>query len=245
MQQMQLSMGRTLKMPKNVSKLQNPKMGHGAWKTININGQRFGKLFILGFCGIIHFNSGGSHRYWLAQCDCGNYLVTSIAGLRKGETQSCGCSHKEHHYQKHGESTRTRMSPEYMAYHAAKGRALNPNAKNAHNYIGRGIEFRFTSFEEFLEHVGRKPTPQHSLERINNDGHYEIGNVRWATQTEQMRNQRTNIMLTINGQTQCAMDWSAISPVGVQVVYQRIRSGWCHECAVKNQARHKCPHIKI
>ena len=79
---------------------------------------------------------------------------------------------------------------EYKAYSHAKSRCNDPNHAAYKWYGGRGIEFRFKSFEEFIEHIGLRPSPKHSLDRINNNGHYEVGNVRWATKKEQMFNRR-------------------------------------------------------
>jgi hypothetical protein len=75
--------------------------------------------------------------------------------------------------------TTGKKSAEYRAYHHAKERCLNPNHPKYPDYGARGIEFRFTSFEQFLQHIG--PRPQGLLlDRINNNGHYELGNVRWT-----------------------------------------------------------------
>ena len=82
-------------------------------------------------------------------------------------------------------------TPECRAYHAAKSRCNNPKDKAYANYGGRGIEFRFKSFLEFYAHIGPKPSPKHSLDRIRNGGHYELGNVKWSTQREQAINRRT------------------------------------------------------
>lgn len=76
------------------------------------------------------------------------------------------------------------------AYQAARARCIHPTHYAWKNYGGRGIEFRFTSFPQFLAHIGLRPSPRHTLDRIDNKGHYEIGNVRWATWEEQAANRR-------------------------------------------------------
>lgn len=93
---------------------------------------------------------------------------------------------------KHGESPSTKKpaSPEYRSYQCAKRRCDNPSRHNYHRYGGRGIEFRFESYEQFLNEVGRKPSPRHTLDRIDTNGHYEPGNVRWATPSEQARERK-------------------------------------------------------
>lgn len=78
----------------------------------------------------------------------------------------------------------------YYNYKAAKSRCENPNRNGYADYGGSGVEFRFGSFCEFISHIGPKPSPIHSVDRINSLGHYEAGNVRWATPTEQIHNSR-------------------------------------------------------
>lgn len=92
----------------------------------------------------------------------------------------------------HGHNRKGRTSPEYRAYHHAKARCINPKDKGWSYYGGRGIEFRLKSFEEFIAAVGLRPSKKHSLDRENNNGHYEIGNLRWATRSTQMKNRRHN-----------------------------------------------------
>jgi hypothetical protein len=78
---------------------------------------------------------------------------------------------------------------EYRAYHDARRRCLNPKCADYPNYGGRGIQFLFASFEEFFDVLGERP-PGKMLDRINNDGHYEKGNVRWASRAVSLKNQR-------------------------------------------------------
>jgi hypothetical protein len=82
-------------------------------------------------------------------------------------------------------------TPEYQVYQTAKDRCTNPKSQRWHSHGGRGIEMRFTSFNEFFAHIGPRPSKEYSLERINNDGHYEAGNVKWATRSEQQLNKRS------------------------------------------------------
>lgn len=77
-----------------------------------------------------------------------------------------------------------------QAYMAARRRCNDSNNSGYKWYGGRGIEFRFKSFVEFIDHIGRKPSKEYSLDRIDNNGHYEIGNVRWATIDLQLKNRR-------------------------------------------------------
>jgi hypothetical protein len=80
--------------------------------------------------------------------------------------------------------------PEQQAYSDAKQRCTNPKSAKWKDYGARGIEFRFASYQQFFAELGPRPGPEYSLDRRNNEGHYEPGNVRWATQEEQHENRR-------------------------------------------------------
>lgn len=107
---------------------------------------------------------------------------------------SCGVVLREvEHHRKTNFRHGLIRTPEYRAWSLMKDRCLNPASANYPYWGGRGIkvhELWQRDFPAFFAHVGRRPSPKHSLDRIDNDGHYEPGNVRWATKKEQRANQR-------------------------------------------------------
>lgn len=98
---------------------------------------------------------------------------------------------------------------EYQCWQDMRRRCLNPKRRDYARYGGRGIKVcdRWASFATFLADMGPRPSPKHSLDRIDNLGHYEPGNCKWATAAEQTRNRRSNLHVTIDGVTKVAADW--------------------------------------
>lgn len=90
---------------------------------------------------------------------------------------------------RHGHKRRGRRSPEYVAYYNARQRC-DPRHLRFKDYGGRGIKFLFTSFEQWLAELGRKPSPTHTVDRKDNDGNYELGNIEWTTVKQQRANRR-------------------------------------------------------
>ena len=149
----------------------------------DLTGKIFNRLTVIG-----PDPEGSGHYYWIVRCQCGNEKSVRGKDLKRGMTQSCGCLRLRKCGRRRIVSVG--MEREYTAYKGAKYRCTKPSTAGYKNYGGRGIEFRFTSFQQFLSHVGPKPSPAHSIDRIDNNGHYEVGNVRWATQKEQIANRR-------------------------------------------------------
>jgi hypothetical protein len=89
------------------------------------------------------------------------------------------------------------MKLEYGVWRAMRDRCNRPNNKKYSDYGGRGIgvckEWN-KSFEAFYAHLGPRPSKDHSIERMDNDGNYEPGNVKWATRSEQMKNRRGKVI---------------------------------------------------
>jgi hypothetical protein len=157
-------------------------------------GLRVDRLCVIGETDII-----GDRRKLICKCDCGNEKIVTRSNFFSGKTHSCGCLNIEKTTQRnfiHGHKTRQNVSPEYLAWRAMIQRCENKNTKHYKRYGGRNIKIYppwRESFENFLSDNGFKPSPKHSLDRINNDGNYEPGNCRWATLQEQQRNKKNSI----------------------------------------------------
>ena len=112
---------------------------------------------------------------------------------------------------------------EYHAFNSAKGRCTNPKNQHYALYGGRGIEFRLKNVLEMIEEIGLRPSAEHSLDRIDVHGHYEPGNIKWSTKTEQARNRQNAVAATIDGQTKPLKEWCEILGVKYHTAYMRMR----------------------
>ena len=198
----------------------------------DLAGQRFGMLVALE-----RLEKTGHYFRWKCLCDCGTETVRTQPALVTGGALSCGCRKKlpnaSHFKITHGASPRGVITPEkrlYRIWSTMLQRTTNPKAHAYETYGGRGIKMLpewEVSFEAFRDYIGVAPTPKHSIDRIEATLGYIPGNIRWATQTTQIRNRFNTIHVEINGETKPLAEFCDAYGISNKVAYMRIFTyGW-------------------
>lgn len=139
---------------------------------------------------------------WTCRCDCGVERVVLQRSLLAGVSAGCGCATRfiKGNTSPNSRHLESKVTTEYRAWCHMRNRCNNPANKSYRHYGGRGIKVcdRWTSFENFLADMGRRPAA-HTLERDDVNGNYEPGNCRWATAKEQQNNRRNNRYVILGG----------------------------------------------
>lgn len=191
----------------------------------DLTGQRFGRLIV-----IERIENRGEKVCWRCRCDCGNECSATSNHLTRGDVKSCGCLSAEFcgKYNIHHGMAGTKI---YRAWQDMKSRCFSAKNKNYKYYGGRGITVYsewiddFQSFYDYvsqLEHFGEKG---YSLDRIDNNGNYEPGNLRWADQKTQSRNTRQNIFVEYKGSKITVTDASNLSGINRETLRCRMNRG--------------------
>lgn len=174
-------------------------------KFIDITGQKFGRLTAL---SVSHRNA--DHKIcWNVVCDCGTRFTVNGKSMKNGNTKSCGCLQREiigNNARTHGR-TGDSIYTIWALMRKRCSETAAPHCKK--HYYDRGIRVceRWQVFENFVSDMGERPSPNHSIDRIDNSGNYYPENCRWATAHQQSRNTRRNYMVTYQGETLCFTDW--------------------------------------
>lgn len=199
-------------------------------KRIDLTGQRFGRLTVIEFAGV----KNKRYSYWKCRCDCGSVVTVYTYSLTSGKSQSCGCLHNEI-TAKISARHNLRNTKIYRAWRHMNHRCFNANDKNFSNYGGRGItvcdEWRtdFVAFYNYVSKLAHFDEKGYSLDRINNNGNYEPGNVRWATRSEQSNNRRNNIVVEYGGKEMTLTQAAELSGIKFGALQWRYKNGWRDE----------------
>lgn len=171
-------------------------------------------------------------RRFLCRCFCGNEVVVFAYNLSNGNSKTCGCTNRQAAIDAsttHGET----LTQLYRLWCGVKRRCNDRGSKNYRNYGGRGITMWpewSNSYPMFAEYVrstlGERPSPKHSLDRIDNELGYWPGNLRWATPRDQANNQRTNRIVEVDGETDTMANWCRKFNTPPPRVYHRLEQGW-------------------
>ncbi len=194
----------------------------------DLSGRRFGPLLVKS-----QFRTEDGRSCWIVECS----LCGSEKEMRSDyipHAKSCGCENPS--VDGHG----MRNTPEYGVWDAMIQRCTNLNHASYHVYGGRGITVcnRWRDFSKFFEDMGKRPSPKHTIERVDNNAGYRPENCRWATRHEQMRNTRRNRFITFNNETMCLIDWAKKTGIHYVTIHNRLgKLGWSIERALTTPVR--------
>lgn len=199
---------------------------------MELAGLRFDRLRVVSESG----RNAAGQVTWLCRCDCGGSTVAAGSRLVHGGTRSCGCLAQDlattHGYAKH---------PLYAVWRQMLGRCENPKHKQYGDYGARGITVcdAWHEVSQFIADMGDRPSPLHSLERVDNNLGYSPENCRWATRAEQNRNRRVTRYFDHLGERLTLQEWAERLGISKATLASRLYLyGWIVEKAFTTPTRH-------
>lgn len=200
---------------------------------VDLSGKRFGTITVIKRGE----NSSSGDARWHGICDCGRPTFSCGYRLVSGKVHSCrGCACKKN-ATTHG-ATDTK---EFYAWSAMIQRCCDPQSESYKDYGARGIKVckRWRNFEAFIGDMGKAPSKELTLDRIDNDGDYTPENCRWATMREQANNRRNNNIFEFNGQSKTVAQWARAVGLEYHTLRRRIFvSRWPIERALTTPVTH-------
>jgi len=192
-------------------------------------GNTYGELTVVGY-------ETGPGWKWKCRCSCGAAVLRGQSDMLQVARNSVGasCSTAQHR----GGLPPFETMPEYSVWGSMRARCNNPNNKRYPRYGGRGIKVcsrwnePYNGFLRFVRDMGRRPSPELTIERVDNDGDYEPDNCEWASRKQQARNRATNRHLTIDGETRTLAEWSELHGIHSATISNRLVRGWPPRVAV-------------
>lgn len=196
-----------------------PKLRAKSGRFTDLAGQKFGNWSVINRTGSRR-KPNGADALWRCRCVCGNEQVLDTYCVKRGRPASCGCKRGAHRHSAGG-----KISAVYSAWKNMVARCTQPSYPSFEQYRGRGITIceRWRTFQNFLDDMGERPSAAHSIDRIDNDGNYEPGNVRWATKQEQANNRATNVLVHYRGRDFTLAELARETGVSKEIIRSRLR----------------------
>lgn len=196
-------------------------------KLIDLSGLKFGRWTVLKEAA-----PQNTSTMWECRCDCGTIKAVNGKSIRRGLSTSCGCYNTEKArnqgtHRQSGRENGNKETAEYRIWSGMRKRCTNPRAQRFDRYGGRGISIceKWSDFQQFFKDMGPRPTPRHSIERVDNDGNYCPENCRWATPEEQANNNSRNIIVLVEGVKMTLAAASDALGISYSSAYRRLKSG--------------------
>lgn len=190
-------------------------------------GYRKGTLTVISFDSIRNGRS-----YWKVQCDCGVIKTMRVDGMHSYSTcDKCKAEKQRQRMLTHGE-TKTSL---YSTWRGIKARCYRNKSKGYKNYGGRGITMfdewnkSYEAFRNYVSHLENYGVEGYTIDRIDVNGDYVPGNIRWADSETQANNKRVNHLLELNGEILNAKQWSKRLGIKYSTLMNRIKMGWSDE----------------